>query len=105
MAFFHVSIGGLEPLSYRWQHCTGANAAWEDIAGATGPTLNKSHDGYQYRVTVTDVLSNSVTSDIATISLNAPPPTGDPSQPFMYALWTVLFAAAVILLLRRRRVA
>ena len=107
-ASFHVSAGGLEPLSYRWQRRTGANATWEDIADAAGPeytttTLNKSHDGYQYRVIVSDVLGNIATSDAAVLTVTESPGTGDDSQPFVYVVMAVLFAAVIINILCKRR--
>ncbi len=109
-AAFHVEATGLDPLSYQWQRRTGDGAAWEDISGAasTGYTttkVNMSHNGYQYRVIVTDVLGNSATSDTAILTVAVSPATGDNSKPLVYAVMTVLFAAAMIFILRKRRMA
>lgn len=107
-ATFHVEAEGLDPLSFRWQRRTGDNAVWEDISGASGAgyttaKVNMSHNGYQYRVIVSDVLGNSATSDTAVLTVTVSPDTGDDSQPLMYAVMAVLFAAVVILILRKRR--
>jgi LPXTG-motif cell wall-anchored protein len=109
-ATFQVEAEGLDPLTYQWQRCTGDGAAWEDISGATGAgyttaKVNKSHDGYQYRVIVRDVLGNSATSNTAVLTVTVSPATGDDSQPLVFIVMTVLFAAAVILILRKRRMA
>ncbi len=108
-AAFHVEANGLDPLNYRWQRRTSASDSWEDITGATSPdyttsALNRSHDGCQYRVIVTDVLGNSVTSETAILSVNILPTTGDTSQPLAYVFMMVLFAAISLLLLKKRRV-
>lgn len=109
-ATFHVEAEGLDPLSFRWQRRTGTNVAWDDIAGAAGPdytttALNKSHNGYQYRVIVSDVLGNSATSDAAVLTVTETPGTGDNSRPLLYAVMAVLFAAAVIIIMCKRRMA
>ena len=109
-AAFHVEAEGLDPLAYQWQRRTGDGAAWEDISGATiadytTTKVNMSHNGYQYRVIITDVLGNSATSDTAILTIAVSPATGDNSQPLVYAVMTVLFAAAMIFILRRRRMA
>jgi hypothetical protein len=109
-ATFRVEATGLDPLTYQWQRRTSLNASWEDISGANGPgyttsSLNMSHNGYQYRVIVTDVVGNSITSDTAVLTVTASPDTGDDSQPLVYVILTALFGMAVIMLLRKRRMA
>lgn len=105
---FHVVASGLDPLTYRWQRSTDAGASWEDIQGAassdyTTSTLNMSHNGYRYRVIITDALNNSITSSIATLSVNTIPATGDTSHPLAYAFLAVIFAAVSMMLIRKRR--
>ena len=109
-ATFHVEANGLDPLSYQWQRRTGAGAVWEDIPGATGADytttkVNMSHNGYQYRVVVTDVLGNSAASDTVILTVAVSPATGDDSQPILYIMLTVMFAVAAILLYKKRRTA
>jgi len=107
---FSVKAEGLEPFTYQWQRRTSVNGEWRDIAGAAGPSytttkLNKSHNGYAYRVIVTDVLGNTATSNIAVLTVTKSPATGDASQPLVYTVMTILFAVAAIVIFRKRKTA
>ena len=109
-ATFHVTVEGLGSVTYRWQRRTGESAAWEDILGAVGSSyttssLNMSHNGYQYRVIVTDALNNTITSNAAVLTVTKLPVTGDSSRPVLYSLLTMLFGLTLVLLKKRRRAA
>ncbi len=108
---FSVWATGEGPLTYQWQRGDNSKAPWEDISGATAPdytieSVSLGNHGERYRVIVSDALENSVTSDVVTLTVTkapASPDTGDHDQPILYAALTILFAAALMLLLRKRR--
>ena len=108
---FSVWATGEGPLKYQWQRSSRAKATWVDIPGATAPDytieqVELSASGSWYRVIVTDALENSVHSDAVTLTVTkAPesPDTGDHSRPILYAALMILFAAALMMLLRKRR--
>jgi hypothetical protein len=108
---FSVWATGEGTLTYQWQRGNISKAPWADIPGATAPdytieSVPLSDHGVKYRVTVTDALGSSVTSEAATLTVTkapASPDTGDHTQPVLYAALTILFAAALLMLLLRRR--
>ncbi len=119
---FSVWATGEAPLTYQWQRRRagdfsderqgkGSSGSWKRIDGATAPEypidrVDLSDNGSQYRVIVTDGLSNNVTSSAATLTVTkaSSPDTGDHAQPALYALLAALFAAAFALLVKNRRV-
>ena len=74
-AVFTVEATGTE-LTYQWQVETGAEATeWTDIAEATAATYEvvaaEEMNGYVYRVVVTSAQGLSITSEEATLTVNA----------------------------------
>lgn len=66
-----------EGLTYQWKLQTKTGTTWSS-SGATGATTNEvkfevqsHHDGYKYCCEITDANGNTVTSDIATITLTS----------------------------------
>lgn len=77
-ATFTVAASGSEPLSYKWQE-SNSSGNWADISGATDVTYTTgatttSMSGYQYRCVVSNS-AGSVTSEVATLTVNEPAPT------------------------------
>ena len=77
-ATFTVAASGSEPLSYKWQE-SNSSGNWADISGATDATYTTgatttSMSGYQYRCVVSNS-AGSVTSEVATLTVNEPAPT------------------------------
>ncbi|MFP5437433.1 MAG: T9SS sorting signal type C domain-containing protein [Bacteroidia bacterium] len=83
-ASFSVTATG-SGLSYQWQESTNGGGVWANVsngttagityAGATSTTLSLSglalaNSGYKYRAVVTDVATNSATSNDATLTIN-----------------------------------
>ena len=68
-ASFTVAAATLAPtpLFYQWQFKSFFGTTWTNLNGATGPTYSKTglqpSDRGLYRVTITDLYSNSVTSE------------------------------------------
>ena len=117
---FSVWATGEAPLTYQWQRKISSGSSekrqsktpssWKRIDGATAPDytidrIDLSQNGSQYRVIVTDGLDNSIASSAATLTVTkaSSPDTGDHAQPALYALLAALFAAALVLLLKKRR--
>jgi hypothetical protein len=108
---FSVWATGEGPLTYQWERAYNTKKLWEEIPKATAPdytieSVSLDESGYRYRVIVTDALENTIASDIVTLTVTkapAAPDTGDHDQPILYAALTILFAAALTLLLRKRR--
>ena len=78
-ATFNVKVTGTEPLSYQWQQSTDNGQNWTDIGRATDATYTEeatttSMNGYQYRCVVSNS-AGSVTSEVATLTVNEPAPT------------------------------
>ncbi len=74
-ATFTITANGSEPLSYQWQKSDSSDN-WADISGAIGATYTTEAtttgmNGYQYRCVVSNS-AGSVTSDAATLTVNAP---------------------------------
>ncbi|MBQ4504549.1 MAG: hypothetical protein II983_02665, partial [Firmicutes bacterium] len=69
-----VEANGYE-LSYQWQIKTGPNKKWINSTLDSGKTealdvtVTKGRDGYQYRCIITDGMVNTITSDIATLTV------------------------------------
>jgi hypothetical protein len=108
-ATFKVEAKGLG-LAYQWQRRTGPTDSWRDIPGAistsyTTTKVNKSHNGYQYRVIISDGYGNSVTSGIATLYISVSPDTGDRQNPVLYACLAILSTAVGLRLIKKRRAA
>ena len=77
-ATFTVAASG-ENLSYQWQQSTDNGQNWTDIGGATDATYTEEAtttimNGYQYRCVVSNS-AGSVTSEVATLTVNEPAPT------------------------------
>jgi hypothetical protein len=100
-ATFNVTAAGSGTLAYRWQRL--AAGTWSDIAGATGasyttPATQRAADnGAQFRVVVTNSIG-SVTSDIATLTVNpapvAPSFTTNPTDVAVTEPATAIFTVA-----------
>ena len=80
---------------------------WEDIAGADADKLTLENvteemDGWLYRCVATDHNRNTAASESAALHLKKTPATGDGS-PFLLYPAIALAAAALYLLLQRRR--
>jgi LPXTG-motif cell wall-anchored protein len=108
-ATFKVEAKG-QGLTYKWQRRTGPTDSWKDISGATSASyttseVNKSHNGYHYRIIITDGYGNSVTSGIATLYISVSPNTGDSRNPVLYACLAILSIAVGLLLFKKRRAA
>ena len=105
---FTVAVaGGYPPYTYQWQVNRGLGMSWEDIAGATDEKLTvkdvtEEMDGWLYRCVARDHNRNTATSESAALHLKKTPATGDGSSIIWY-LVIALSAAALYLLLRRRR--
>ena len=74
-ASFTVTATGENP-TYQWSQSTDQGKSWTEISGATGSTYTTaatttSMSGYQYRCEVSNS-AGSVTSDAATLTVNAP---------------------------------
>ena len=74
-ATFTITANGSEPLSYQWQKSDSSDN-WADISGAistiyTTEATTTGMNGYQYRCVVSNS-AGSVTSDAATLTVNAP---------------------------------
>ena len=77
-ATFTVAASGGN-LSYQWQQSTDNGQNWTDIGGAADATYTEeatttSMNGYQYRCVVSNS-AGSVTSEVATLTVNKPAPT------------------------------
>ena len=77
-ATFTVAATG-ENLSYQWQQSINSGSNWMDISGAnvatyTTAATTTSMSGYQYRCVVSNS-AGSVTSKVATLTVNEPAPT------------------------------
>ncbi|MFO0433216.1 MAG: immunoglobulin domain-containing protein, partial [bacterium] len=70
-----VAVEGTPPFTYQWQRSPDG-ASYADIAGATGesyttPLLSRADSGVRYRVIVSNVTAQPVTSAAAQITVNA----------------------------------
>ena len=77
-ATFTVEANG-ENLSYQWQQSINSGSSWTDISGANAATYTTaatttSMNGYQY-CCVASNSAGSVTSEVATLTVNEPAPT------------------------------
>ncbi|MFZ1529239.1 MAG: reprolysin-like metallopeptidase [Ferruginibacter sp.] len=64
-------------VTYQWQQSTDAGATWANISGATGATLNltgltATMNGYRYRAQLAGTCTSSLTSSVATLTVNSP---------------------------------
>ena len=113
--FTVVVSGGVPPYTYQWQRLN-ENGVWEDIPGANQsqlviPSVSMSDNGARFRCVITDSAGNTVISNTATLSGGGAtltvwarfPVTGDRAQPALWAAAALLCAAALWLLLRRRK--
>jgi hypothetical protein len=74
-ATFTVSVSGTNP-QYQWQVSTDGGNTWTNISGATGATLSvanvtAAHDGYQYRVQISNICTSTFNSNAATLTISA----------------------------------
>ena len=61
-------------LTYQWQYSTDKGATWKNSAAKTATyrvQAQKAYDGYMYRCVVTDKSGKTVTSNAATLTINA----------------------------------
>ncbi|MFA6082017.1 MAG: immunoglobulin domain-containing protein [Patescibacteria group bacterium] len=72
-ATFTVAASGTAPLSYQWQK-NGSNVSGATSASYTTGALSTSDSGSKYKCTVTNAYG-SATSNEATLTVNAPPPS------------------------------
>jgi hypothetical protein len=84
-ATFAVTAGGLGPLSYHWvKYGTNYLADGGDISGAATATLTISNvlgaDRGNYSVVITNVADGTVTSSTATLTVNDPLVTSQPTS-------------------------
>ena len=113
--FTVVVSGGVPPYTYQWQRLN-ENGVWEDIPGANQsqlviPSVSMSDNGARFRCVITDSAGNTVISNTAALSGGGAtltvwaqfPVTGDRAQPVLWAAGALLCAAALWLLLRRRK--
>jgi len=76
-ATFSVGATGTAPLSYQWQSAPSGSATFTAIGGAansasyTTPATSTGQSGTQFRVIVSNGISPSATSNIATLTVNA----------------------------------
>lgn len=74
-ASFTVAASGYS-LSYKWQSSSDGTS-WSDVSGATETTYTltteETDNGKSFRCVITDGDSNSVNSDIASLTVNTPP--------------------------------
>ena len=73
--------GGTKAYSYRWQYRTSSSGTWTNVS-TNGTSADYSlktavrHNGYQYRLTVTDAKGAVKTSGISTLHVNSTPSAG-----------------------------
>jgi hypothetical protein len=88
-ASFTVSASTTFALTYQWQISTDNGASWNSVSGGSGattatyttPTLSVGDNGNQYRVLLTDVCANVVTSTVASLGVaGAPSITTQPTS-------------------------
>lgn len=72
-------------LSYQWQSTTLGGSSWSNISGALGSVLTlttvDSSDEGDYRVVITDVALNTVTSNVASVEVDLVPTITTTSLP------------------------
>ena len=78
-ATFTVAASGSKPLSYKWQYRTNSGTNWNDIPDATDnnytiEAVTLDMNNYQYQCVVSNS-AGSVTSEVATLTVNEPAPT------------------------------
>lgn len=110
-ATFSVTVeGGKDPYAYQWQKLD-KDGSWADIRTArtigqselTLKSVSKDDNGAQYRCVISDAVGNTVTSEIATLSVWSDlPTTGDESQPILWAMMVLVAGAALIMMKRRQ---
>ncbi len=73
---FSVTVtGGTAPYRYQWQYRKTATGAWVNVAAASGRTdtytltAEARHNGYQYQCVITDGKGQTITSDIAVLTV------------------------------------
>jgi hypothetical protein len=75
---FTASTTSGGPITYQWERSTDGGLTWSAITGATTTTLTVSGvtqnmTGYRYRMVATAAPCGSVTSNVATLTVNALP--------------------------------
>src|SRR5207253_956006 len=70
-ASFSVTATGTAPLSYQWQRA-GVPPIWATLASYTTPSTTSGDNGAQFTVVVSNT-AGSVTSSVATLTVNSPP--------------------------------
>jgi hypothetical protein len=78
-ATFNVTASGTAPLSYQWQK-NGTNISGATNSSYTTPATALSDSGSSFRVTVSNSVG-SATSNSATLTVNAAPPSGGSLPP------------------------
>ena len=110
-ATFTVVAAG-EELTYQW-YIARKSGEWKKIDGAVGASYmtavtELTNSGYQYGCLIADAHGRMVRSAIATLYVTEavePPKTGDASTPEIWLAITLIGAAGLILLRRKRRAA
>jgi hypothetical protein len=80
-AMFSVTATGTTPIIYVWQSAPPGTANFSAIAGAANsssyetPATSTGQSGMQFRVVVSNSVDPSVTSDVATLTVNTPAQT------------------------------
>jgi hypothetical protein len=97
VATFTASASGNPAPTAQWQVSTDSGATFNNVAGATSPTLSFTaafaQNGNQYRAVFTNSLGN-ITSTAATLTVNVPPAiTTNPSSQTVTAGSVASFAA------------
>ncbi len=85
--FSVTATTGVGTLTYQWQFSTNGGSTWSNIAGATSASFAQTNvlvgqNGYRFRVIVT-AGCGSVTSNAATLTVNAYPEVTFSLQPFI----------------------
>ncbi|HKW61802.1 MAG TPA: immunoglobulin domain-containing protein [Candidatus Acidoferrum sp.] len=94
-ATFSVVAGGTAPLSYQWRK-NGANIAGATSASYATPATTSSDNGSAFLVVVTNS-AGTVTSNSATLTVNAPPTiTTQPASQTVVAGQTATFTVVAI---------
>ncbi len=112
-AVFSVdAMGGWMPYEYQWQRMN-ASGNWENIVAATQAQLTllgvkATDNGAKFRCVITDAYGETVASEIAELKVGPKaaetiPETGDTAQPMVWLTMALLSAAALLVLLRRRK--
>lgn len=94
------SVAASADKSYQWQVSTNGGSSWDNINGATAstyvvnPVLGSIHNNNKYRVVVSNSFC-SIASDAATLTVNKPWITAQPSNKTVCSGGTATFSVSV----------